>query len=224
MDSIPIYLSIGFILLTLITILYFYWISQKNKAFLFFTLGWAVLHSIIAWKGFYSNFEVIPPRFLIMVIPALILIIIFGLTKIGASFRATIDLEKLHYIHLVRIFIESIFLYRLFRYGAMAQETTFAGNNFDIISGITTPLIIWLYFRKQLISKNVLLTWNIAALLILSFTVSQVVLSAPLPFQKLSFDQASIAVFYFPFILLPGIIVPLVILTHFISIKEIIRP
>ncbi|MFY8109282.1 MAG: hypothetical protein ACOVO9_09830, partial [Bacteroidia bacterium] len=49
------------------------------------------------------------------------------------------------------------------------------------------------------------------------------VLSAPTPFQVLSFEQANMGVFKFPFTLLPGLIVPLVLLSHLINIHKLRR-
>lgn len=56
-------------------------------------------------------------------------------------------------------------------------------------------------------------------LIMLTIIVSIAILSAPFPFQQLAFEQPNVAVLRFPYILLPSVIVPLVYLSHFITLK-----
>jgi hypothetical protein len=100
---------------------------------------------------------------------------------------------------------------------------TFEGRNFDLISGLTAPLVYYFGMVRKKLGVNTMLVWNFACLLILLFTVSNAILSAPTPFQKFAFDQPAIAVFYFPFIWLPGVVVPLVIFSHLISIRVLLK-
>ncbi|MEM9987092.1 MAG: hypothetical protein AAF804_18515, partial [Bacteroidota bacterium] len=48
------------------------------------------------------------------------------------------------------------------------------------------------------------------------------ILSAPLPFQQLAFEQPNVAVLRFPYVLLPGVVVPLVLLSHLLSLKYLL--
>jgi hypothetical protein len=49
------------------------------------------------------------------------------------------------------------------------------------------------------------------------------ILPAPLPIQQLAFDQPKIAVMYFPFVYLPGFIVPIVLFSHLVSLKKLMQ-
>jgi len=49
------------------------------------------------------------------------------------------------------------------------------------------------------------------------------ILSAPLPIQQLAFEQPNIAVMYFPFVYLPGFIVPIVLFSHLVVISKLTR-
>ena len=53
--------------------------------------------------------------------------------------------------------------------------------------------------------------------------VANAVLSAPFAFQKFGFDQPNIAILYFPFIWLPCCIVPIVLFSHLVTIRQIIK-
>jgi len=96
---------------------------------------------------------------------------------------------------------------------------TFEGRNFDIIMGITAPVIGLLLINRKLNTK-VLFVWNIVGLLLVSFILFNGLLSAEVPFQQFAFDQPNRAVAYFPFVLLPATVVPIVIWTH---ISDIIK-
>ena len=99
---------------------------------------------------------------------------------------------------------------------------TFEGRNLDIISGITAPIIYYFVFIRQKLSKLVLLFWNIICLVLLVNIVAIAILSAPFSFQRFAFDQPAIGILHFPFILLPCCIVPLVLLSHLASIRQLI--
>jgi len=47
--------------------------------------------------------------------------------------------------------------------------------------------------------------------------------SATTPFQQFGFDQPNIGVGYFPFVLLPAIIVPIVLISHLAAIRQLLK-
>lgn len=49
-------------------------------------------------------------------------------------------MQILSYVHIIRIPVELV-LYRLFLNGIVSELMTFKGRNFDILAGITAPLI-----------------------------------------------------------------------------------
>ena len=100
---------------------------------------------------------------------------------------------------------------------------TFEGRNFDIISGLTAPLIYYFGYVKNTLNKAVIIGWNIVCLLLLVNIVIMAVLSAPFPFQQLAFDQPNTAILHFPFTLLPGCIVPIVLFAHLISLRNLMK-
>jgi hypothetical protein len=101
---------------------------------------------------------------------------------------------------------------------------TFEGRNLDILSGLSAPLIYYFAFVKKKINSKMVLLWNIVCLMLLINIVSHAVLSAPSPFQQLAFAQPNIAVLYFPFVWLPGCIVPLVLFSHLVALRRFLLP
>jgi len=47
-------------------------------------------------------------------------------------------------------------------------------------------------------------------------------LSARTPFQQLAFDQPNIGVTLFPFVWLPSVVVPLVLVSHIAAIRQLV--
>ena len=99
---------------------------------------------------------------------------------------------------------------------------TFEGRNFDILIGISAPIMGWLFFKKK-VNKSMMLAWNIIGLCFVLFILVNGILSAELPFQQFGFEQPNRAVNYFPFVLLPATIVPIVIWTHLSDIFQLGR-
>lgn len=221
MPTIPLALSIAFIATTLITVLLFYKATANNKTILIVILAWLAIQSIPALKGFYANTEAAPPRFLLAVAPAVVAVLLVSLFS-SAVFINTINLQRLTLLHIIRIPVELVLLY-LFHYKAIPQIMTFEGRNWDILSGITAPIVYYFVFIKRILSSKWLLWWNVVGLLLLLNIVSIALLSAPFRFQQLGFGQPNVAVLYFPFIWLPCCVVPIVLFSHLVAIKKLTK-
>jgi hypothetical protein len=220
--DLPIYISVVFILTTCLTIVAFYKAANDSKSTLIICILWLTLQAFVSFTGFYTETNTVPPRFLLLLGPPLLLIAFLFLTARGKSYLDGLDLKYMTLLHTVRIPVELV-IFWLFVHKAVPQLMTFEGRNFDILSGITAPIIYYLGFVKNMISKNMLITWNFICLALLLNIVINAILSAPTPFQKFGFEQPNIGVLYFPFTWLPAAIVPLVLLSHLASIRELRR-
>ena len=185
-------------------------------------VGWMTIQSAISATGFFTVENTLPPRFLLLIIIPIAIIIATLSTAHGKAFVDRFNLKTLTLLHSIRIAIEMV-LFWLFLNKVMPQLMTFEGRNFDLISGLTAPLIYYFGIVKERIGAKSMLAWNFICLAILLLTVSNAILSAPTPLQQFAFEQPTIAVFYFPFVWLPGIVVPLVIFSHLISIRLLIK-
>ena len=114
-------------------------------------------------------------------------------------------------------------LYSLFVYKAVPQLMTYEGRNFDILAGLSAPLIFYFGFIKKQLSRNAILIWNFICLGLLINIVLNAILSVPFPLQKFAFDQPNVAVLYFPFNLLPSVVVPIVLLSHLAAIRQLLK-
>lgn len=219
--TVPLSIILLFIFTTLFC--YFWMIKQLNasKNVGILIVVWLIVQAILGQTGFYEVNDTIPPRFVFMVLPPLLFIIILFNTQNGKQYIDHLDIKKLTLLHIIRIPVE-IVLFGLFVVNLVPQLMTFEGANFDIFSGISAPIMYYYLSRKQTYSKNLMIIWNILCLLLLFIIVGIAILSAPSPLQKLAFNQPNIGVLYFPFNWLPSFIVPVVLFCHLAALRKLI--
>lgn len=221
MEKVSIAISILFLITTAGTLWLFYQAtnqSQKTAALLGL---WVIVQTFLGLSGFYQKWDATPPRFALLIFPAIILIVLLFLFPSGRKRIDELNIKWLTLLHVIRIPVE-ITLYFLLRADLIPRSMTFEGSNFDILSGLSTPFIYYLAFHARKINFKVLLLWNFACLGLLLNVVTTAILSAKTPFQQFAFDQPNIGVTYFPFIFLPGLIVPVVLFAHLASIRQLL--
>ncbi len=228
LPNIPIYVYIFFLVCVVFTTLLFECIirdstltkKQSNMVFGGLLL-YMVIQGALAYNLFFmQNLDAMPPRGMFnLIIPFGIIAILF-FTEKGKAFIDSLSMKSLTILSLVRIPMEFI-LYWLFLSGGIPEIMTFAGANFDIFAGITAILMLLFAFRNKAINKKMLIAWNSISLVLILTIVTLSVLSLPFPIQQLGLDQPNVAVLYFPFIWLPGVIVPFVIFSHLASLRQL---
>jgi hypothetical protein len=221
MEQLPFYIPATFIATTLLTLFFLYKASRYSTVLLVSVLAWLLLQGVLTWSGFYRDATGIPPRFLLLLAPPVLCIAVLFITRGGRKFLNRFDPKMLTLLHLVRLPVE-LTLYGLFVYHDVPVIMTFEGGNFDILSGLSAPLIYYFAYRKKTLSRGWLLFWNIACLLLLLNIVGRAILSAPFAFQQFGFEQPDVALFGFPFSWLPGFVVPAVLLAHLINLRKLI--
>jgi hypothetical protein len=220
MQNLPAYIGIVFGLTTLLSVAFFYKASNNSKTTLVILLCWLILQAAVGLTGFYTVTDTIPPRFLLMVLPPFLLILLLFATSKGRRYIDSLNPASLTLLHTIRIPVE-ITLFWLFVHRAVPELMTFEGRNFDILSGLSAPFIYYFGFIKKRIHRTIILIWNFICLGLLLNIVANAVLSAPFPFQQFAFEQPNIAVLYFPFNWLPSCVVPLVMLSHLAAIRHL---
>ena len=134
------WLNIGFIILTIVECLYFWYVSGKENRILLFVGLWLSLQAILASNGFYQVTDIMPPRLTLVFAPIIALVLALGLSKELRHLEQDSMFKNSITFIWFRIPVEVFFLYGLYQQGYIAQELTFEGNNWDIISGISMPL------------------------------------------------------------------------------------
>ena len=222
MHDLPLYVPIAFGLTTLLTVYFFFRASNNSFPTLFILLGWLVLQAFVSLSGFYTSTKGFPPRFILLGLPALLTIILLFIVPKGRQYIDSLNPATLTLLHTIRIAVELV-LFWLYISKTIPQLMTFEGRNFDIISGLTAPFIFYFGFVKKRLSTTIILIWNIICIGLLINVVVNAILSAPFSFQQFGFEQPNIAVLYFPFTWLPCCLVPLVLLAHLATIRQLLK-
>lgn len=226
-ESLPFYVTVVFVLTTLLTIGFLFRSFRDVRPhgfasglLTFLVPFWMIMTALLAMSGFYQQFQFTPPRVATFgVLPAVLLIAVYFVC-FRSGFIDRLSLKVLTMLHIVRIPVELVLLW-LFQNGSIPQTMTFEGRNFDILSGLTAPLIYWLAFRGGSVNRTLLIIWNVLALGLLANIVITAILSFPSPMQQIAFDRPNVGVTYFPFIWLPAIIVPIVLFAHAASLWKL---
>lgn len=227
-ENLPNYISLIFAVTTFVTIGIFILAARQTGASREFVpvlslalLILLVIHAAASLSGFFLVTNTTPPRFVLAPLPTILifLAIVFFFARNSFSITA---LQTLTVLHVIRVAVE-LCLLLLYQNGQIPQLMTFEGRNFDILSGLTAPFVAALAFRGGKINKPLLVVWNLLALGLLINIVAHAILSLETPFQQLAFEQPNRAVLYFPFIWLPAIIVPVVFVSHMLSLWYVLR-
>jgi hypothetical protein len=230
-ENVPVYIKWIFALTTLCTLFLFYKmlsnaylerISTNATKITVALTSWLAMQALFSLQNIYSaSTTSLPPTiFLLGVLPALLVILILFISKKGRQFIDSLPLQYYTLIHIMRIPVELV-LWWLFLNRCVPEIMTFEGRNFDILAGLSAPFIAYFGFVKRKIGSLVILVWNVICLALLLNIVVIGILSAPSPLQKLAFEQPNIAVLYFPFSWLVSFVVPIILLGHLTSIRQL---
>lgn len=222
MQNLSSYVYITFGATVLLAIWLFFKATRYSKPFLLLLIVWLLLQSLLGIAKFYSNPGTMTLRFLLLFLPPLLFLISAFSTRTGTAFIDRLDLPTLTIFHVIRIPVEMV-LFWLFVNKSIPEAMTFHGRNFDIISGFTAPLVYYFGFVKKTLSKQVIIAWNFICMALLLNVVINAILSLPGRFQQFGFEQPNIALGYFPFILLPACLVPLVMFSTLAAIRQFLK-
>ena len=224
-----IFLALFFGLTTLLCF-YFIFLVLKSSIYLkpkslpisiFFTF-WLTIQAVLTLSGFYANNpNSFPPKIVLFgILPMMVLTISLLIIPQSRKVIDSFSIVSLTYIHIVRIPVE-IALYWLFLQKSVPEIMTFEGRNFDILAGITAPIMVYLY--KKGMNPKFLISWNIISLVLLANIVFTAIFSTETPLQKFGFEQPNIAIIHFPFSWLATFIVPAVLFSHLASLRILLK-
>ncbi|GAB3945283.1 hypothetical protein GCM10028805_14110 [Spirosoma harenae] len=221
------WLDAFFVITTLITIGLLYMAIRQVSAvganrWLVVSLSWSAILALLADQQFFFSFDTRPPRFVFVIGLPILLIIGLLVTQKGRSWISQLPLSTLTFLHTVRIPVE-LTLYWLYVHHQIPELMTFAGRNYDILAGLTAPVIAYFVFQRGQLSTRWLLVWNLISLGLVLNIVTIAILSAPFPFQEFGFEQPNVGVLKIPYIWLPGVIVPAVLFAHAIAILRLLK-
>jgi hypothetical protein len=196
--------------------------SRKTKYTSLFLAGlivWTLFVSIQSMSGRMGNFAIFPLNMLPILAIPMITILAFAFYTSGKEILLHMPAGKIIRLQSFRFFVE-LLLWALYLENQAPVQMTFEGRNWDVLSGISAPIIAFLITKKK-ISKTGLVIWNLACLGLLVNILTVAILSMPTPQRIFMNGPANTIVTQFPVSWLPGLLVPLAYGLHFLSLRQL---
>jgi hypothetical protein len=181
--------------------------------------AWLLLLGILSIRGFFADFSRLPPRLMLALLPPLPVVLFFIRSRTGKQLLHHIQAQWLIYLQAFRILVE-IAIWLLVRNGSLPVQMSFEGRNFDILSGLLAFPVGYYCYVKKTWPPVIALLYNIAGLVLLVNIVAISALSMPGPLRAFHNQPDSSLLTRFPFIYLPGLLVPLAYTLHILSLWQ----
>lgn len=193
--------------------------QNKSRNIVLLMMLWFGIMGVLAYVGFYKDFD-IPPNFVPFgILPSFIFIVILLFSKSFSKILKVIPHAWLISIQSFRILME-IILWMCFLANVIPVQMTFEGLNFDVMAGILGLIFYYFCFKKKIWSSKMTILYNIIGIVLLTTIVVIAFLSAPFPFRYFMNDPANTFITDLPFIWLPSFVVPFAFAMHFFSLKK----
>ena len=181
--------------------------------------AWIAYGGVIGYTGVMANASTLPPGMFYMLVPIIMLVMFMARSRIGETVALSFPLWLLMGMESFRLVVE-VFLHQLWLDGQLPKMLTYQGVNFDILIGISAPIVAWLLISRR-ISNRTALVWNVIGIAMLANVAVRAVLTSPGPLHFISTEVPNVAIGTFPFTYIPGLMVPLALMLHVLSIRAL---
>lgn len=181
--------------------------------------AWIAYGGILGYTGVIANASALPPGLFYMLAPIIMLVMFMARSRVGETVALSFPLWLLMGMESFRLVVE-VFLHQLWLDGQLPKMLTYQGANFDILIGISAPIVAWLLISRR-ISNRMALAWNAIGIAMLANVAVRAVLTSPGPLHFISTEVPNVAIGTFPFTYIPGLMVPLALVLHVLSIRAL---
>ena len=192
--------------------------GRRRRIALLILIAWVAYTGALGYSGALASAGS-APRIALILVPTLVGVLSLALGDAGRTLALSVPLGLLIGAQTFRIIVE-LFIHQLWAVGLMPRMLTYEGANFDILVGLSAPVVAWLVARGWL-STRLALAWNALGLVLLANIVARAILTTP-ALQVLSTEVPNRAVGTFPFTFLPGVMVPLALILHVLAIRALL--
>jgi hypothetical protein len=187
-----------------------------KRRYLVAVIGWGVFLLAVSATGFFTNFDTFPPRLAIVLFVPLVVIILAVRSAATKELLQVVPARNLIRLQVFRVFVE-LLIWAAFVLDQLPIQMTFEGRNFDVLSGLFAPVVAYWLVNN----RTAMYLYNYLSLALLINIVTIAILSTPVPFRVFMNEPANLLVTKFPFIMLPGMLVPLAYGLHFLSLRQL---
>ena len=182
------------------------------------TAAWMALTLAAAAAGRLS-FSAAPPTMLLLVAAILALALGVGFSPLGARLAAGIPLAALVGFHAFRVGVE-LLLHRAYEVGLMPIQMSYAGRNFDVVTG-ASAIALGALLAVRRVPPWVVGAWNALGAALLANVLAVALLSAPTPLRVFHDEPANVWVTRAPWVWLPAVLVFAAVLGHVLVFRRL---
>jgi hypothetical protein len=171
-----------------------------------------------ASSGLLRQWDRNPPPFMLMMFALTIMVVHTARSPAGQALAGHTSFAALIGFHTFRLPLE-IVMHRAAQEGVMPVQMSFAGYNFDILTG-ASALLLALYLQVKPASLALIRAWNWFGFCLLLNIVSIAIASTPL-FAAFGPDRLNTWVAFTPYVWLPGILVLAALFGHLVLWRKL---
>jgi len=183
-------------------------------------VGWLLVPGLLALSGALDRYTMPAPA-LVLIATLTVATIVLALSPVGGRIASSTSLAALVGFQFFRVPLEWV-LHRLFVEGIVPVQMTYAGRNFDIVSGVTAGIVAMLLVAGRA-GRGLVLMWNLLGLGLLANIVVVAILSTPTPLRHFMNEPANRLPSMFPYVWLPTFLVQAALFGHLVVFRALGR-
>lgn len=181
--------------------------------------AWLGFWSLAGTSGLLAQFDQRPPPLMVTMALTLALSVYVATSRLGGELSRVLPLTALVGFQSFRLPLELV-MHRAATEGVMPSVMSYSGYNFDIVTGATALLLgLWLHFGNPPL-------WLVAAWNALGFAllvaIGAIAIAATPVFAAFGDGQLNVWVTQFPFVALPGSLVPSALIGHILVLRRLL--
>lgn len=182
-------------------------------------LAWMLYSGAMAAQGLLLDPTAVPPPMVRIIVPGLLLVAVAAFSPFGTRMAKHVGYASLIGFHAFRIPLEGL-LWWFQHQGRLPVQMTFAGRNFDILTGLSAVGVAALAHRG-LTGRKTALAWNLVGSALLLNIMIVAVLSLPGPLRVFHNEPANTLVLHFPYVWIPAVFVLAAFFGHLVLFRKI---
>lgn len=199
------------------------WAPERQMAVFFRVLAaviaWAAVLTGLAFTGFFASYTAMPPRMPLAIIVPLAVMVVLVLSRGGTGLLEVMPPQWPVYAQTFRIGVELMILVAVLE-RMMPVQLSFEGRNFDVLTGLFAIPVGYYVFVARRWPKWVAVVYHLVGMGLLVNVLVLSFLSMPTPMRVFFNEPANTVITHFPFIFLPGMLVPLAFSLHILSLRQ----
>lgn len=186
-------------------------------------LAWWAYTATLAYSDILQDFSLPPRLALLVVLPTFLFTGVLLYRERDNAILHSIPRPWPIFFQSFRILVETLFVFSLAA-GVLHEEVTIEGYNFDMLVGVSAPVVGLLVYKWEVLSEKAALVWNYIGLLVLGSVVVVFITTIYFPHMWGSaVPLAPKAFATFPFVLVASFLMPVAVFVHVLSIVQLSR-